>query len=50
MGRPIGIEFSGASGHVDDRGDRCEKFYDDDFNRERFLKILRQVIIQSHFS
>ena len=44
MTRPIRIEFSGALYHVTSRGDRRESIYEDDTDRECFLKICEQVI------
>lgn len=44
MTRPIRIEFSGALYHVTLHGDRRESIYEDDTDRECFLKICEQVI------
>ena len=44
MTRPIRIEFSGALYHVTSRGDRRENIYEDDTDRECFLKTCEQVI------
>jgi putative transposase len=44
MSRPIRIEFSGAFYHVTARGNRRESIFDDDIDREKFLKINGQVI------
>lgn len=43
MARPIRIEFVGAFYHVSSRGDRREPIYEDDADRECFLKVLGQV-------
>jgi len=44
MTRPVRIEFSGAIYHVTSRGDRREAIYEDDEDRERFLRILGEVV------
>lgn len=44
MTRPLRIEFSGALYHVTSRGDRREDIYDDDEDRETFLRILSEVV------
>lgn len=44
MARPLRIEFSGALYHVTARGDRREAIYDDDADRDQFLKVLGQVV------
>ena len=49
MSRPIRIEFSGALYHITSRGDRRQSIYEDDTDRERFLKILGQVIEDSNW-
>lgn len=49
MTRPIRIEFSGALYHVTARGNRRENIYDDDIDRNRFLKILGQVITDANW-
>lgn len=49
MARPIRIEFPGALYHVTARGNRCENIYDDDIDRDRFLKILGQVITDANW-
>ncbi len=43
MARPIRIEFTGALYHLTSRGDRREPIYEDDADRECFLKVLGQV-------
>ena len=49
MARPLRIEFSGALYHVTVRGDRQERIYEDDQDRQRFLKILGEVITQCNW-
>jgi putative transposase len=44
MSRPLRIEFRGALYHVTSRGDRREDIYDDDEDRELFLKVLGEVV------
>lgn len=44
MARPLRIEFSGVLYHVTSRGDHREAIYDDDADRQRFLKVLGQVV------
>ena len=44
MSRPLRIEYEGAHYHVTTRGDRRERIYDDDRDRERFLELLGRVV------
>jgi len=44
MVRSLRIEYSGALYHVTSRGDRRELIYEDNEDREVFLKVLEQVI------
>ena len=44
MARPLRIEFPGAVYHVTSRGDRREKIFDDDDDRETFLAVLAAVV------
>lgn len=44
MARPLRIEFPGALYHVTSRGDRRERIYEDDTDRQRFLDILGEVV------
>ena len=44
MARPLRIEFPGAVYHVTSRGDRREKIFDDDDDRETFLAVLAEVV------
>ncbi len=46
MARPIRIEFPGALYHVTSRGDRQEDIYEDDEDRQCFLKVLGDVCEQ----
>ena len=46
MARPLRIEFPGALYHVTARGDRQEAIFDDDRDRQAFLKILGEVVSQ----
>lgn len=46
MARPLRIEFPGALYHVTARGDRQEAIFDDDRDRQVFLKILSEVVAQ----
>lgn len=43
MTRPLRLEFAGALYHVTSRGDRCDDIYEDDVDREQFLKVLSEV-------
>jgi REP element-mobilizing transposase RayT len=49
MARPLRIEFPGALYHVTVRGDRQERIYEDDQDRERFLEILGEVITRCNW-
>lgn len=44
MARPLRIEFAGALYHVTSRGDRQEAVYEDDEDREVFLRTLAEVV------
>ena len=44
MSRPIRLEFPDALYHITSRGDRREDIYDDDADRDAFLKIFSKVI------
>jgi putative transposase len=46
VARPLRIEFPGALYHVTARGDRQEAIFDDDRDRQIFLKILSEVVAQ----
>jgi putative transposase len=46
MARPLRIEFPGALYHVTARGDRQETIFEDDQDRQAFLKILGDVVLQ----
>ncbi len=46
MARPVRLEFGGALYHVTARGDRREAIYEDDVDREHFLKVLGEVVGQ----
>jgi REP element-mobilizing transposase RayT len=46
MSRPIRIEFPNALYHVTARGDRREDIFEDDTDRQTFLGILAQVVVQ----
>ena len=43
MVRPFRIEFLGEVYHVTSRGDRGEAVYEDDADRSRFLRIVREA-------
>ena len=49
MSRPIRLEFPDALYHLTSRGDRREDIYDDDADREAFLKIFSKVIEQNNW-
>ena len=49
MSRPIRIEFPDALYHVTARGDRREAIYEDDVDRQTFLSIFGQVIVQCNW-
>ncbi len=44
MARPLRIEFPGAVYHLTSRGNARNNIYLDDYDRQRFLKILANVI------
>lgn len=44
MARPLRLEFAGALYHVTARGDRREDIYDDDEDRELFLRVLAHTV------
>jgi len=44
MARPLRIEFAGALYHVTSRGNARAEIFDDDTDREIFLKVLGQVV------
>jgi uncharacterized protein YerC len=44
MARPLRIEFPGAVYHVTSRGNACADVFEDDADRELFLKNLGQVV------
>jgi REP element-mobilizing transposase RayT len=44
MARAIRIEFPGAVYHVTARGDRREKIFDDDRDREEFLRLVGDAV------
>lgn len=44
MARPLRIEFAGALYHVTARGDRREAIYEDDDDRQAFLRVLGEVV------
>lgn len=46
MARPLRIEFAGALYHVTSRGDRQEPIYEDDKDREAFLRTLAEVVVR----
>ncbi len=43
MARPLRLEFAGALYHVTSRGDRQERIFEDDADREAFLATLEKV-------
>ena len=49
MSRPLRLEFPDALYHITSRGDRREDIYDDDADREAFLKIFSKVIEQNNW-
>jgi len=49
MARPLRIQFPGALYHVTSRGDKKEKIFEDDRDREAFLKILASVVEQCNW-
>jgi putative transposase len=49
MSRPIRLEFPDALYHITSRGDRREDIYNDDEDREAFLKIFSKVIEQNNW-
>ncbi len=44
MARPLRIEFPGAIYHVTSRGDRRERIFDDDVDRQSFLDVIAQAL------
>jgi hypothetical protein len=46
MARPLRIEFPGALYHVTAREDRQKAIFDDDQDRQVFLKLLGEVVSQ----
>ncbi len=44
MARPLRIEFPGALYHITSRGDRREAIYENDEDRELFLKVLAETV------
>lgn len=49
MSRPIRLEFPDALYHITSCGERRENIYDDDADREAFLKIFSKVIEQNNW-
>lgn len=49
MARPLRIEFPGALYHITVRGDRQEPIYEDNQDRQYFIELLGQVIIQGNW-
>jgi putative transposase len=49
MARPLRIQFPGALYHVTSRGDKKQKIFEDDRDREAFLKILASVVEQCNW-
>ena len=49
MARPLRVEFAGALYHITSRGDRREAIYEDDEDREAFLRILAEVVERDHW-
>jgi putative transposase len=49
MSRPLRLEFPDALYHTTSRGDRREDIYDDDEDREVFLKIVSKAIGQNNW-
>ena len=49
MARPLRIEFPGALYHVTSRGDRRERIFDDDKDRDAFLQIFASVVERCHW-
>jgi REP element-mobilizing transposase RayT len=49
MARPLRIEFAGALYHITSRGDRREAIYEDDEDREAFLRVLAEVVERYHW-
>jgi REP element-mobilizing transposase RayT len=46
MARPLRIEFPGALYHITVRGDRQEPIYEDNLDRQHFVELLGEVIMQ----
>lgn len=49
MARPLRIEFPGAVYHITSRGDKREKIFENDKDRETFLEILGSVVKRCNF-
>ena len=49
MARPLRIEFPGAVYHITSRGDRRERIFENDKDRETFLEILGSVVKRYNF-
>ena len=49
MARPLRIEFAGALYHNTSRGDRREAIYEDDEDREAFLRVVAEVVERYHW-
>ena len=47
MPRPLRIEYAGARYHVMSRGDRREPIFNDDADRQEFLRTLGQVCLKT---
>ena len=44
MANPLRIEFAGALYHVTSRGDRREAIFEDDEDREAFLRVCAEAV------
>ncbi|RLI04676.1 hypothetical protein DRO22_03695 [Candidatus Bathyarchaeota archaeon] len=49
MARPLRIEFPGTVYHITSRGDKREKIFENDKDRETFLEILGSVVKRYNF-
>ncbi|MEI6785069.1 MAG: hypothetical protein WCQ21_29580 [Verrucomicrobiota bacterium] len=49
MTRKLRIEYPGAMYHRMSRGDRREKIFLDDVNRQQFLKMLAEACQKTHW-
>lgn len=49
MARDLRIEFAGALYHVTSRGDRREAIFEDDEDRETFLRVGVEVAARYHW-